>query len=167
MFLFFGITPKTKRYGFVQSFCDVHGGRAQHELSSYRSWFKLFFFLALFPVGRERHLLTCSECGAAFEVAPDEAAQLAARAQDIDVPMAGGMGGFGGGLLGQIFGGRGGGGATDERSADGRDRFAGDPYPPESAHQEAEEADDTYRTTPRATPEEPLRIQSKRLDRGA
>lgn len=88
MFLFFGISPKIRRYGSVLLECQVHGGRAMHELASYRSWFKLFFFLPLFPVGRERHLLTCSQCGAAQEISANEAQQLSAGAdQGFQQPM--------------------------------------------------------------------------------
>ncbi|MEO6715340.1 MAG: hypothetical protein ABIM89_18220 [Mycobacteriales bacterium] len=153
MFLFFGITPKTKRYGFVSSYCDVHGGPAQHELSSYRSWFKLFFVLSLFPVGRERHLLTCSQCGAMYDVAPEEARRLATQAEDIDVTMAGG--GFGGGLLRQMFGGSGFGGHDNPER---RDRSVPpEPYP---------SAEDEFRTTPYASPDEPMRVRSKRMDDG-
>jgi len=154
MFLFFGITPKTKRYGFVSSFCDAHGGHAEHELASYRSWFKLFFFLPLFPVGRERHLLTCSECGAAYELSSEEAQQLAAQARDINVPMAGG---FGGGRLGQLFGGA-------PAAAPQRNPKA-EPYPKGDAH--VSDEDDVYRTTPRPAPDQPMRVRSRRLDRGA
>lgn len=89
MFLFFGIGPRTKRYGYVHLQCDVHGSPAQQELSSYRSWFKLFFFLPVFPVGRERHLLTCSQCGAQFEVSAQEARQLASQAGNFDQPYPG------------------------------------------------------------------------------
>jgi hypothetical protein len=76
MFLFFGITPRTRQLGFVMSYCNAHGGTARHELASYRSWFKLFFFLPLFPVGRERHLLTCTACGATYEVSAEQVHQL-------------------------------------------------------------------------------------------
>lgn len=159
MFLFFGITPKTKRYGFVMTHCGAHGGQAYHELASYRSWFKLFFFLPLFPVGREHNVLTCSECGMSYEVDAAEAQQLAAQArQDVDVPMAGGLFG-GGGLLGQFFGGGAGGGDHRENRATGYDRYQ-DPYPTDGYG-------DDIPVTPAQAPIDPMRVQSKRLDRGA
>jgi hypothetical protein len=80
MFLFFGITPRTRQLGFVLSYCTAHGGTARHELASYRSWFKLFFFLPLFPVGREHHLLTCTACGATYEVSAEQVQGLTAYA---------------------------------------------------------------------------------------
>lgn len=168
MFLFFGISPKTKRYGFVRLQCEVHGGLAQHELSSYRSWFKLFFFLSLFPVGRERHILTCSECGTQYEVSPQEAQQLAAQAQDIDIPMT--DTGFGGGMLGQVFGGgmRGQSDGRFEQPYPNEQRYPSEQrYPNDQSQGAAHPSgadDEVYRTTPRPAPDQPMRVRSRRLD---
>lgn len=89
MFLFFAISPRSRRHGYVLMHCDVHRGDAWQELASYRSWFKLLFFLPLFPVGREKHTLTCTECGATYLVDADEARRLGSRARPDVMPMTG------------------------------------------------------------------------------
>jgi hypothetical protein len=82
VFFIFGITPKTKRYGAGLRYCDVHRGRAWHELMSMRSWFNLFFFLKLFPIGRERLLAACTECGVTYELSRGEFDTLVAQTQN-------------------------------------------------------------------------------------
>ena len=79
MFLLFGISPKIKRHGFVMRHCSVHRHDAWHELVTQRSWFNLFFVLKLFPIGREHHVISCTECGVAYELDDAEMAQLSAQ----------------------------------------------------------------------------------------
>lgn len=155
MFLFFGISPKTKHYGFVRQHCQVHGSESWMELVSQRSWFNLFFFLKLFPVGRGHHLLTCTDCGATYELDEHEAVAMARTArQDVDVPRrSGGM--FGGFPFGGFFGGGSGYGAQGDRAYE--QTYSTDPYPP---------GDNPY-ADPQVVEGEPVRVRSKRLDRGA
>jgi hypothetical protein len=96
MFFFFGISPKTTRHGFVMHDCPVHGGAAWHELLTQRSYFTLFFVLRLFPVGGRHDLLTCTQCGATWELPRAEASRLQAQARpDVGIPRRGSMlGGF-------------------------------------------------------------------------
>ena len=80
-FLFFGISPKTIRHGFVVHDCRVHGGSSWHELTTRRSYFTLFFVLRIFPVGGRHELLTCTTCGATWQLPPGEAMRLQAQAR--------------------------------------------------------------------------------------
>ncbi len=101
MFFFFGISPKTTRHGFVMHTCTVHGGVAWHELLSRRSFFTLFFVVRLFPVGARHDLLTCTSCGATWQLARDEADRLQREARtDVGVPRRGSVLG---GLLTDVF----------------------------------------------------------------
>ena len=83
MFFFFGISPKTIRHGFVMHDCRVHGGSSWHELLTQRSYFTLFFLLRLFPVGGAHELLTCTTCGATWQLPAAEAGRLQAQAQTV------------------------------------------------------------------------------------
>ncbi|MCU1679054.1 MAG: hypothetical protein JWM93_3812 [Frankiales bacterium] len=81
MFFFFGISPKTVRHGFVMHDCTVHGGSAWHQLVTQRSYFTLFFVLRLFPVGGRHDLLTCTTCGATWQLPTAEAERLKSQAR--------------------------------------------------------------------------------------
>ena len=96
MFLFFGISPKTTRHGFVMHDCRVHGGTAWSELLTRRSYFTLFFLVKIFPVGARHDLLTCTTCGATWQLPRAEAVRLHAQAQtDVGLPKRGSvMGGL-------------------------------------------------------------------------
>lgn len=183
MFLFFGISPKTKHHGFVRQQCQVHRGESWMELVSQRSWFNLFFFLKLFPIGRGHHLLTCSECGATFELEEHEAVEMARTARtDVDVPQRGGL--FGGFPFGGFFGGGDPYAGQQQRGGHRQDQYApdqytADPYPQDQYRTEpypsdrpaGQFADAPYADAPYAEPaqsdEPPVRVQSRRLDRGA
>ncbi|MDQ1679236.1 MAG: zinc-ribbon family [Frankiaceae bacterium] len=89
MFFFFGISPRTVRHGAVQHHCSVHGGTAWHELITRRSYFTLFFVLRIFPVGARHDLLTCTVCGATWQLPRAEAESLAAQARTDVGPAAG------------------------------------------------------------------------------
>lgn len=93
MFFFFGISPKTQRHGYVMQDCRVHGGSAWHALLTRRSWFTLFFFLPVFPLGGRHDLLSCTNCGATWELPPAEARRLATQART-DVSPGGATGGL-------------------------------------------------------------------------
>ena len=106
MFFFFGISPKTIRHGFVMHDCRVHGGSSWHELTTQRSYFTLFFVLRVFPVGGRHELLTCTTCGATWQLPPAEAMRLQAQARTDTGPTAGGIGGMrrGGSMFGGVMG---------------------------------------------------------------
>lgn len=95
MFFFFGISPRTQRHGVVRQLCTAHGGESWHELTTQRTYFTLFFFLPIFPLGGRHDLLTCTECGSTWQLPRDEAARLAAHARtDVPVPSRPGFGGM-------------------------------------------------------------------------
>jgi hypothetical protein len=89
MFFFIGISPRIVRHGAVQHQCPVHGGTAWHELVTRRSYVTLFFVFRLFPVGARHDLLTCTVCGATWQLPRAEAEALAAQARADVGPGAG------------------------------------------------------------------------------
>lgn len=72
MFLIFGMSPRQRlltTVAFVCSFCGLHTTQDVHERSNRFS----LFFIPLFPVGRRRFSVTCSNCGGTTELTEHQA----------------------------------------------------------------------------------------------
>ncbi|MBP6553928.1 MAG: zinc-ribbon domain-containing protein [Vitreoscilla sp.] len=61
MIFIFGITPKQTASKIGEFTCPICQAASTYQWRSQRSYVSVFF-LPLFPVGKERHILQCTQC---------------------------------------------------------------------------------------------------------